>query len=276
MWHTAYWPWPPRLLDVAALAAARRDERLPQRRPAGLGLDRRRCSARAAGSSSDVDVGLAHGPEHDLVGLGVVLERMRQVLGDEPLQGAGQLVLVGLGRGAGSRRAAAARAAPRASTTAGRSLAESVSDVSARRELGDRRTMSPAIASGLARSVVDDGRGRAARRARRRRGRRGPRPRARRSRRGGRTRARPRRRAGCRRRPAPGDAADVGVGRSCAPPRRRAGRPGRSAAGGSAAAGRGDSGRAAGARVGCGKAARSGASSSPTPAPVGGDSGRTG
>ena len=40
---------------------------------------------------------LAHAPQHDLVGLGVVLDAQRRVLGGEPLQPWAELVLVGLG-----------------------------------------------------------------------------------------------------------------------------------------------------------------------------------
>jgi hypothetical protein len=46
-----------------------------------------------------VDVGRPHRPEHHLVGLGVPLEPHGDVLGDQPLQGASQLVLVALGLG---------------------------------------------------------------------------------------------------------------------------------------------------------------------------------
>jgi hypothetical protein len=43
-----------------------------------------------------LDVGLAHRPQHHLVGLRVVLHPHRHVLGDDPLQRAGELVLVAL------------------------------------------------------------------------------------------------------------------------------------------------------------------------------------
>jgi hypothetical protein len=39
---------------------------------------------------------LAHAPQHQLVGLGVVLDPDRRVLGGHPAEGLGELVLVGL------------------------------------------------------------------------------------------------------------------------------------------------------------------------------------
>ena len=151
MSQTAYWPWPPLCLTCRPWPVARRDERLPQRHPQRHGLDRH-AVALAQPVEQHVDVGLAHRPQHDLVGLGVVLQPHRRVLGDQPLQRAGQLVLVGLGRRRGSPPAAAARAAPTARRRRGSPCCSACR--SSRRGTAWRpRTRSPAIASGLGRSV---------------------------------------------------------------------------------------------------------------------------
>jgi hypothetical protein len=66
------------------------------RRAQGLDLDLDVVAVLQAGDEL-VHVARAHRPEHDLVGLRVVLEPHRDVLGHDPLQGAAELVLVALG-----------------------------------------------------------------------------------------------------------------------------------------------------------------------------------
>ena len=99
MWQMPYSPCPPVCLTL---------------RPEALGLAARPSPAAAPAASTvstatpyrlrqpveqHVGVRLAHAPQHELVGLGVVLQPQRRVLGDQPGQGLGQLVLVGLGLG---------------------------------------------------------------------------------------------------------------------------------------------------------------------------------
>ena len=86
MWHTAYWPWPPHCLTCRPWTVAAADERLPQRHPQGLGLDLDAVAV-AQPPEQHVDVGLAHGPQHDLVGLRRCARcRIVGSSADEPLQ----------------------------------------------------------------------------------------------------------------------------------------------------------------------------------------------
>ena len=86
MSQTAYWPWPPDCLTCRPWPVAVAGERLAQRHPQLDLVDRRRRSRLLEPVEDDVGVRLAHAPQHDLVGLGVVLDAQRRVLGGEPLQ----------------------------------------------------------------------------------------------------------------------------------------------------------------------------------------------
>ncbi len=89
-------PVPAGLLDVPAVARRPAGERLAQRHPQRHRLDLDAVAV-AQPVEQHVDVRLAHAPQHELVGLGVVLQPQRRVLGDQPGEALGQLVLVGLG-----------------------------------------------------------------------------------------------------------------------------------------------------------------------------------
>ena len=93
----------PALLDVASVTARACDKGLAQGGPERHGLDVDAVSV-AQPDEQDVHVCLAHRPENDLMGLGVVLEPHGGVLGHQSRQGAGQLVLVGLGDGTDCHR----------------------------------------------------------------------------------------------------------------------------------------------------------------------------
>ena len=82
------------LLDLA-LGLGRADDRLPVRHPDVLGLD---VDAELAGQplQRHRQVGVAGAAQHGLAGLLVALDDERGILGDQPLQGARQLVVVGL------------------------------------------------------------------------------------------------------------------------------------------------------------------------------------
>ena len=125
------------LLDVAAVALALRRERLPQRH---LELDLVDGRAVAAGEPVDDDVGvrLAHAPQHDLVGLGVVLDAQRRVLGGRAAAAPGRACPRRPSPAPRSPAGAAARASIHGLSTSGVSLSERVSPVSALRQLGDR------------------------------------------------------------------------------------------------------------------------------------------
>ena len=149
-------------------------ERLAQRHPQRHRVDLRRRSG-AQPVEQHVGVRLAHAPQHQLVGLGVVLQPQRRVLGDQPLQALRQLVLVGLARAPRWRPAAAGRASPTARTSSGSSLADSVSPVSARASLATAHDVAGDACGDRALGLAE--RRRTARRPARRR--RGPRARGR-------------------------------------------------------------------------------------------------
>ena len=95
MWQTAYWPCPPLCLTCRPWTVHLRTNvsRSAVRNGLGLDLD---AIAVAQPAEDLLDVGLAHRPQHDLVGLRVVLHPHGHVLGDDPLQRARELVLVAL------------------------------------------------------------------------------------------------------------------------------------------------------------------------------------
>ena len=148
MSQTAYWPWPPDCLTCRPC---------PLAGPANVSRSDTRsgtestCDAVPVAQPVEqhVDVRLAHAPQHQLVGLRVVLQPQRRVLGDEPAQALGELVLVGLARAPRSRPAAAGRASTHGSISSGSSLSDRVSPVSAR--------VSLAIAHDVAGDGLGDG-----------------------------------------------------------------------------------------------------------------------
>ncbi len=118
MSHTAYWPCPPDCLTCRALAGGLPGERLAQRHHERLLLDVHRVPA-GQPLEDDVGVRLAHAPQDELVGLGVVLDPDARVLGREPPSAWDSLSSSAL-LAPRSRPAAAARAATTASARAGR------------------------------------------------------------------------------------------------------------------------------------------------------------
>jgi hypothetical protein len=92
-----------------------------------------------------VGVRLAHAPQHELVGLGVVLQAHRRVLGDQPGQRLGQLVVVAFGLGHDRHRQQRLRHRPRLHQQRLLLVEDKVSPVSAvtaspRRRCPGRRT----------------------------------------------------------------------------------------------------------------------------------------
>ena len=96
MSQTAYWPCPPDCFTCRPW---------PFALPPNVSRSGTRSSTRVHGDAvavgqrveHDARVRLAHAPEHDLVGLRVLLDPQRRVFGGQPLQPDRQLVLVGLG-----------------------------------------------------------------------------------------------------------------------------------------------------------------------------------
>ena len=84
-----------RLLLDLALGLGRAADRLAVRHADVLGLD---VDAELAGQAleGDGEVGVAGAAEHGLAGLLVALDEQAGVLGEQPLQGTRQLVVVGL------------------------------------------------------------------------------------------------------------------------------------------------------------------------------------
>ena len=87
---------PAGLLDVAAMAFCLAAEGFSQRHPQfdGVHGDAVPVGQRV---EHDAGVGLAHAPQHDLMGLRVLLDPQCRILGGQPAQPDRQLVLVGLG-----------------------------------------------------------------------------------------------------------------------------------------------------------------------------------
>lgn len=84
------------LFDVAAMAFRIAGEGFPQRHPQ---LDRVYADAVPVGQciQDDAGMGLAHTPQHDLMGLLILLDPQCRVFGGQPAQLDRQLVFVGLG-----------------------------------------------------------------------------------------------------------------------------------------------------------------------------------
>ena len=95
MSQTAYWPCPPDCFTCrpCPLALPPNVSRSGTRNSTVSTVTPYRLAKRV---EHDVGVRLAHAPQHDLVGLGVLLDPQRRVLGRQPLQPDTQLVLVGL------------------------------------------------------------------------------------------------------------------------------------------------------------------------------------
>ena len=98
MSQTAYWPCPPDCLTCRPSPVALAAERLPQGYDE---VDRLHGHTEPVPQPLERGVGvrLAHRPDDELPGLGVVDDPHRRVLGGQPAEGGGELVLVGLGGG---------------------------------------------------------------------------------------------------------------------------------------------------------------------------------
>ncbi len=98
MSQMAYWPWPPDCLTWRPCPSA-----LPVNVSRSGTITSRRSTLTPKRALQPVErhlgVGLAHHPEHQLAGLRVLLDAQARVLGGEPAERGGELVLVGLGRG---------------------------------------------------------------------------------------------------------------------------------------------------------------------------------
>ena len=197
IWQIPNWPWPPVCLTLrpSPWAFPPNVSRSGTRSVGRLHLH---AVPRAQPVEQHVRVGLAHAPQHQLAGLGVVLQPQRRVLGHQPPQRLRQLVLVRLGLGRDRHRQQRLGHRPRlhqqrlvlAPTGCRRSPRWT-----AWRRRRCRRPRRPATGALL----LAQRRGERARSARRRRGRRA---RARPGR--ARRRGPPRPAAGCRRTPGPG------------------------------------------------------------------------
>ena len=159
MSQTAYWPWPPDCLTCRPWPLPRPANVSRSGTRSGTGLDRDAVAV-AQPVEQHVGVRLAHAPQHELVGLGVVLEPQRRVLGDQPRPAPGDsLSSSALVLRRRSRPAAAARASPTARSAAGRPWSDRVSPVSARASLATAHDVAGDALRRPARCVLAERRG---------------------------------------------------------------------------------------------------------------------
>ena len=146
------------LLDVPAVALGRAGERLAQRHPQRHRVDGDAVAV-AQPVEQHVDVRLAHAPQHQLVGLGVVLEPQRRVLGDQPRQALRRACPRRPWSAATTATGSSGSGISHGSISSGSSLSDSVSPVSARVSLATAHDVAGDGAAATVRCVLPSGDG---------------------------------------------------------------------------------------------------------------------